>query len=79
MINMVKSISKTTFSQKLLEQPHDKTNKMTVYPAKTRISLGIQWVAKDPSILPADSEDSDWADPQVDPSLHWAHMPFCWF
>ena len=22
---------------------------------------------------------SDWADVQVDPSLRWAHMPFCWF
>ena len=43
---------------------------MTVCPAKTRISLGIrpvwsesslcaQWVAKDPSFLHADSEDSD--------------------
>ena len=52
------------------EPPHDKTNKMTVHPAKTQISLGIrpvwsesslcaQWVAKDPSFLRADSEDSD--------------------
>ena len=52
------------------EPPHDKTNKMTVHPAKTRISLGIhpvrsesllsaQWVAKDPSFLHADSKDSD--------------------
>ena len=51
------------------ESPHDKTNKMTVRPAKTQISLGIrpvwsesslcaQWVAKDPSFLHADSEDS---------------------
>ena len=49
---------------------HDKTNKMTVHPAKTQISLGIrpvwsesslcaQWVAKDPSFLHADSEDAD--------------------
>ena len=49
---------------------HDKTNKMTVRPAKTQISLGIrpvwsesslcaQWVAKGPSFLHADSEDSD--------------------
>ena len=48
----------------------DKTNKMTVHPAKTQISLGInpvwsesslcaQWVAKDPSFLHADSKDSD--------------------
>ena len=52
------------------EPPHDKTNKMTVRPSKTQISLGIcpvwsesllcaQWVAKDPSFLHADSEDSD--------------------
>ena len=49
---------------------HDKTNKVTVRPGKTPISLGIcpvwsesslcaQWVAKDPSFLHADSEDSD--------------------
>ena len=52
------------------ELRHDKTNKVTVRPAKTQISLGIhpvlsesslcaQWVAKDPSFLHADSEDSD--------------------
>ena len=51
------------------EPPHDKT-KMTVCPVKTQISLGIhpvwsesslctQLVAKDPSFLHADSEDSD--------------------
>ena len=49
---------------------NDKTNKMTVRPAKTQISLGIrpvwsesslctQWVAKGPSFLHADSEDTD--------------------
>ena len=52
------------------EPRHDKTNKMSVRPAKTQISLGIhpvwsesslcaQWVAKDPGFLHADSEDSD--------------------
>ena len=52
------------------EPQHDKTNKMSVPPAKTLIILGIlqvwsesslcaQWVAKDPSFLHADSEDSD--------------------
>ena len=52
------------------EQRLDKTNKMNVRPAKTQISLGIrpvwsesslcaQWVAKNPSFLRADSEDSD--------------------
>ena len=66
--------------------PRDKTNKMTVCPAKTQISLGIrpvcsesslwaQWVAKDPSFLHADSDDSD----QTGWSLRWVHMPFCWF
>ena len=44
----------------LNEPPHDKTNKMTMRPTRTQISLGIrpvwsesslcaQWVAKDPS------------------------------
>ena len=49
-------------------------------------SLCAQWVAKDPSFLHADrlsswdSEDwSDWTDALADPSLRWAHMPFCWF
>ena len=45
------------------------TKPTTVHPAKTKISLGIrpvwsellcaQWVAKDPSFLHADSEESD--------------------
>ena len=50
--------------------PHDKTNKMSVRPAKTQISLGIrpvwsesslcaQWIAKGPMFLHADSTDSD--------------------
>ena len=48
------------------EPRHDKTNKMSVRPAKTQISpiwsessLCAQRVAKDPSFLHADSEDSD--------------------
>ena len=47
------------------EPPHDKTNKMSVRPAKTQISLCIrpvwsdsslcaQWIAKDPSFLHED-------------------------
>ena len=58
------------FVVSLFEPPHDKTNKMSMRPAKTQISLGIrpvwsesslcaQWVAKDPRFLHADSEDSD--------------------
>ena len=75
----------------LCEPVHDKTSKMTVRPAKTQISLGIRpvwsesslctlWVAKDPSFLHADSEDSDQTGriPRLI-YLRWAHMPFCWF
>ena len=73
------------------EPRHDKTNKVSVRPAKTQISLGIhpvwsesslcaQWVAKDPSFLHADGEDwSDWADAQTDLSLRWAHTHFVGF
>ena len=54
----------------IIEPCHDKTNKVTVHPAKTQISLGIrpvwsesslwtEWVAKDPSLLHVDSEDTD--------------------
>ena len=55
---------------KIIELRHDKTNKMSVHPAKTQINLGIrpvwsesllcaQRVAKYPSFLHADSENSD--------------------
>ena len=59
-----KSIKKITFTK---DEPRpDKTNKVSVRPAKTQISLGIspvwsesslctQWVAKKPSFLHADS------------------------
>ena len=54
----------------MIEPPHDKSDNMTVCSATTQISLGIrpvlsesslcaQWVAKDPSFLHTDSEDSD--------------------
>ena len=69
--------------------PHDKTNKMTVRQEKTQISLGIhlvwsesllyvQWVAKDPSFLYADSKDTD-QTAQSDLSFWWAHRSLCWF
>ena len=67
-----------------------KTNKMSVRPAKTHISLGIRqvwsvfkgvhWVARDPRFLHADSEDwSDWVDAQADLRLRWAHTHFVGF
>ena len=70
------------------EPRHDKTNNMSVRPAKTQISLGIRpvwsesslcahWVAKDPSLLHADRED--WADAQADLSLRWAPTHFVGF
>ena len=72
------------------EPPHDKTNKVTVHPAKTQISLGIHpvwsesslciyWVAKDPSFLHADIEDSDQTGHPSDLSLCWAHSHFVGF
>ena len=57
-------------AHKIFEPQHNKTNKVTVRPAKIQTSLGFspvwlesslsaQWVAKDPGCLHADSEDSD--------------------
>ena len=69
----------------------DKTNKMSVHPAKTWISLGIRpvwsesllcthWVAKDPRFLHEDSEDSDQTGrcPGWPESSLDAHS-LCWF
>ena len=73
------------------EPPHDKTNKMTVRPAKTRISLGIHpawWVfavrMKKAWVLsyPLSTQWrlwSDWADAQADLSFRWAHTHFVGF
>ena len=71
------------------EPRHDKTNKMSVRPAKTQISLGIrpvwsefslcaQWVAK-VSSCGQRRLWSDWADAQADLSLRWAHTHFVGF
>ena len=73
------------YNSNLWHEPrHDKTNKMSVRPAKTQISLGMRpvwsesslcahWVAKDPTFLHADSEDSDQTERMLG-----AHS-FCWF
>ena len=74
------------------EPQHDKTNKMSVRPAKTQISLGIrpvwsesllcaQWVAKDPKLSACRQRRlwSDWVDAQADLSLRWAHSHFVGF
>ena len=79
------------YSMKKIEPRHDKTNKMSVRPAKTQISLGIRpvwsvfavrmkkaWVLSYP--LSAQRRLwSDWADAQADLSLHWAHTHFVGF
>ena len=67
-----------------------KSTKWPVRPAKTQISLGIRpvwsvsslcalWVAKDPMIFHADSEEWSVWSAQADLSLRWAHRSFCWF
>ena len=85
---------RSSFWASIYEPPHDKTNKMTVPPAKTQISLGIrpvwsesslcvQWVAisQGPKLSSCGQRRlwSDWADAQADLRLCGAHMPFCWF
>ena len=69
-----------------------KTNKISVRPAKTQISLGIrpvwsesslctQWVAKGPTVSSCEHRRfwSDWADAQANLSLRWAHTHFVGF
>ena len=85
------SDSKHCMEQPLYKPPHDKTNTMTVRPAKTQISLGICPVWSECSLSTwrkpgsldtywVHSEDwSDWADVQADLSLCWAHRSFYWF
>ena len=74
-----------------LSRDMTKTNKVTVRPAKTQISLGIRpvwsvfavrmkkaWVLSYP--LSAQQRLwSDWADAQADLSLRWAHSHFVGF
>ena len=64
-------------------QHHDKMSRNMTKPTKSdcvpqsdqESSQCVQWVAKDPGFLHADSEDwSDWADAQADLSLRLAHI-----
>ena len=77
----------------IIEPHRDKTNKMACAPSEDSDqpghspSLLIRVFAarlKKARILsyPLIAQRrlwSDWADAQVDLSLRWAHMPFCWF
>ena len=67
---------KSRYNQILRQLEHDKTNKMTCAPSKTKISLGIcpvlltHWVA-----IQADSKDwSNFADAQADQSSLTAYV-----
>ena len=69
----------------IFEPRHDKTNNVSVRPAKTQLSLGIRPVWSESSLFAwrnleplathwAHSEDwSDWANAQGDLRLRWAH------
>ena len=72
------------------EPQHDKTNKMACAPsedwsawASTQFEQSHAVRMKKVLVLAthwAHSEDpSDWVDAQADLSLHWVHMPYCWF
>ena len=71
---------------------NDKTNKMVCAPSEDSnqpghppslirvlaVCMKKAWVLSYP--LSAQRRLwSDWADTKADLSLHWAHMPFCWF
>ena len=60
-----------------------KTTNWHVRPVKTQISLLLcaEWVAKNPSFLLVDSEDTDQTGriPGWTESSPGVHMPFCWF
>ena len=76
--------------REIYEPRHDKTNKVSVRPAKTDqpghppslsySSLCAQWVAKDPRFLHADSEESDQTGrmPRLI-CLRWGAHIFCCF
>ena len=85
----IHSPSHQTF--KTYESPHDKTNKLACAPSEDSdqpghppslirvfiVRMKKAWVLSYP--LSAQRRHwSDWADAQVDLSLCWAHMPFCW-
>ena len=83
-----------SFLVKILFEPqHDKTNKVSVHPAKVKINISLHppslirvfavclkkpWVLSYP--LSAQRRPwSDWADAQADLSLCWAHTHFIGF
>ena len=74
------------------EQHRDKTNKMACAPSEDSDQPGhpprlirvfaIRLKKARTLSYPLSAQRrlwSDWGDAQADPSLRWAHMPFCWF
>ena len=75
-----------------IEPPSDKTNILTCAPSKDsdqpghlssliRVFAVRSMGSWGPKLSSCGQRRlwSDWADDQADLSLHWAHMPFCWF
>ena len=57
-----------------------KTDRLVIRPVWSESSLCVQWVAKGPRFLHADSEDwSDWAYAQADLSIRYVHTHFVGF
>ena len=68
--------------KKWFESRHDKTNKMSVRPAKTQISLGIRPVWSESSLSAwrnIGTSATHWADAQAVLNLRWAHTHFVGF
>ena len=93
LVTIIRSASCDHWRQKPSYEPQrDKTNKMSVSPAKTQIRLGIRPVWSESSLVrmkqhwvisfPLSAQRrlwSDWADAQADLSLRWTHTHFVGF
>ena len=71
-------VSCCNYTYKLYQPPHDKTNKTTVRPAKTQISLGIRPVWCLIRVFTVRMK-KPWADAQADLNHRWAHSHFAGF
>ena len=61
--------------------PSDDSDQTGHPPSLIRVFACAHWEAKDRSFFSYGQRRlrSDCADAQADLSLHWVHMPFCWF
>ena len=80
------------FCNKIIELPHDKTNKMICAPSEDsdqpghspsliRVFAVCSVGSWGPNVSSCGQRRlwSDWADAQADRSVHWAQRSFCWF